>query len=307
LIWQKAMACQMKEALFDNIFCDIKAKNYTFRAKGIKLKFDGFLRVYEGLKLDEKILPHLEENEILDLKELNAEQKFTEPPARYTEGSLIKKLEENGVGRPSTYVPTISTIQNRGYVIKEQRYLKPQEIGFFVNDMLVKNFPKIIDVVFTAKMEEELDEIAQGKIKWVPVIDRFYHPFINRLEKKYEEIEKVKIPEKKTNEICEKCGKPMVIKQGRYGEFLACSGFPECKNTKPLIKEIGILCPLCGNKIIERKTKRGRIFYGCSAYPSCKFASWYEPVEKPCPQCQSLMVKKGKITTCTKCRYKETK
>jgi len=306
LIWQRTIACQMKEALFDNMTADISAKNYTFRASGIKLKFDGFLKVYSALMLEEKVLPPLEENEILNLKELKEEQKFTEPPSRYTEGSLVKTLEENGVGRPSTYAPTISTILTRGYVKKEEQHLIPQEIGFIVNDLLVKNFPQIIDIDFTAKMENQLDDIADGKIKWTPVIAEFYNPFIQNLEKKYEEIEKIKIPDKVSGEKCEKCGKPMLIKQGRFGEFLACSGFPECKNTKSLNEDIGILCPKCGNKIVVRKTKKGRTFYGCKGYPSCKFASWYEPIEKPCPSCKKLMVKKGKLIACTECEYKET-
>lgn len=306
LIWQRTMACQMKEALFNSLAADISAKNYTFRASGIKLKFDGFLKVYSALMPEDRVLPSLEENEILNLKELESGQKFTEPPKRYTEGSLVKTLEENGVGRPSTYAPTISTILTRGYVKKEDQHLIPQEIGFIVNDLLVKNFPEIIDIDFTANMENKLDEIASGKVKWVPIISDFYFPFEKNLEEKYEKIKKIEIPDKISNEKCEKCGKPMLIKQGRFGEFLACSGFPECKNTKSLNEDIGILCPKCGNKIVVRKTKKGRTFYGCKGYPSCKFASWYEPIEKPCPSCKNLLVKKGKLIVCTECEYKES-
>jgi len=305
LIWQRTLASQMKEALFDEIVCDIQAKNYTFQAKGLKLKFLGFLKVYEEIKLKENILPPLKEGEILKLKRLIPQQKFTEPPKRYTEGSLVKKLEENGIGRPSTYAPIITTIQERGYVTKEKKYLKPKEIGFIVNDLLTQHFPKIIDIGFTAKMEVELDKIAQGQIKWLPVIKNFYYPFIDHLKNKFAEIEKIKLPEKKTGEICEKCGREMVIKEGRFGEFLACSGFPQCQNTKPLIEETKFLCPLCGNKVIKRKTKNSQVFYGCSSYPSCKFATWDEPVEKPCPKCQGLMVKKKGIIKCLRCDYQE--
>jgi DNA topoisomerase-1 len=305
LIWQKTLACQMKEAIFDNLICEISTKNYTFRASGIKVKFDGFLKVYSGFKTEERILPNLQINETLNLKNINSEQKFTEPPKRYTEGSLVKVLEENGVGRPSTYAPTISTIQERRYVVKENQYLKPEEIGFIVSDILTQNFPEIIDISFTADLEKKLDEIAQGKLKWKPIIREFYNPFADNLEKKYDEIPKIKLPEKKTDQICEKCGSPMIIKEGRFGEFLACSGFPKCKNTKPIVKETGILCPDCGGKIIERKTKRGRVFYGCTGYPACKFASWYRPVKEPCPKCKSLLVQRGKNLICTKCDYKE--
>lgn len=303
LIWQRTVACQMKEAIFDNINCEITAKNYLFKARGLKLKFDGFLRIYKFLKTEEKLLPPLVENEILNLKKIEAQQKFTEPPKRYTEGSLVKTLEENGVGRPSTYAPTISTLLERGYVVREDRYLKPQKIGFIVNNLLKENFPEIIDINFTAKMEKNLDKIAQGKKEWVPVIADFYYPFIKHLQKKYREIARIKLPERITDELCEKCGKRMVIKHGRFGEFLACSGFPQCKNTKPLIKELNVLCPQCGNKIVERKTKKGKTFYGCSAYPSCKFALWNKPLEEKCPRCQGIMIKKNNSAECIKCGY----
>jgi len=304
LIWQRTIASQMKEAIFDKIIVDIGAKNYTFRAQGMSLKFLGFLKVYSEIPED-KYLPVLNKNEELKLKKITAQQKFTEPPSRYTEASLVKKLEENGIGRPSTYAPIISTIQERGYIKKEGRFLKPQTIGFIVNDLLIENFPEIVDISFTAKMEEKLDKIARGEEKWIPIIKDFYYPFIKNLEDKFDKIDKIKIPAKKSKEICEKCGRPMVIKEGKFGEFLACSGFPECKNTKAIIKKMNILCPLCGNEIIERRTKKGKIFYGCSAYPSCRFATWDKLIEKRCPKCQGIMTKKGKLIKCLQCDYQE--
>jgi len=284
LIWRRFIACQMKEAIFDSTTVDIKAKNYVFRANGQVLKFDGFLKVYQ-MKFEEAELPVLKMGEILRLIKLTSSQHFTEPPPRYSEATLIKTLEKYGIGRPSTYAPIISTIQDRNYVNKnEQKKFTPTKTGIIVNDILVEHFPEIVDIQFTSRMEENLDKIAEGKEEWVPVIRNFYEPFESNLEKKYLEVEKKKV-EIKTDEICEKCGKPMVIKQGRFGEFLACSGFPECKNTKSLDnkeketpKPLNIKCPKCveGDVIIKR-TKRGKIFYGCSRYPKCDFASWTRP------------------------------
>ncbi len=305
LIWMRMLACQMAPALLDSVTCDIKAKNFTFTAKGLSVKFDGFMKVLKE-KQKEEILPELQEEEILNLIKLIHEQHFTQPPPRYTEATLVKTLEEDGIGRPSTYAPIMSTILQRGYVEKEGKYFKPKEIGIIVNDLLVEHFPDIFNVKFTACMEKELDEIASGKQKWVPVISDFYIPFEKDLQDKHEKIEKVKLPERKTSEKCKKCGKPMVIKTGRFGEFLACSGFPECKNTKPLIKEVGVKCPQCGGEIIERNTKKGRKFYGCSSYPKCQFALWNMPAKEPCPKCNSLMEIKGKVIMCTKCSYKKT-
>jgi DNA topoisomerase-1 len=233
------------------------------------------------MKFEEKELPSLEQGEILELIKFVSEQHFTEPPSRYSEATLIKTLEKYGIGRPSTYAPIITTIQERNYVEKnEQKKFFPTKIGITVNDILVEHFPEIVDVGFTSKMEENLDKIAEGDIKWVPVIKNFYEPFSKNLEKKYKEVEKQKI-EKKTDEICEKCGKPMVIKQSRFGEFLACSGFPECKNTKTLKKEAettGMKCLKCSEgDVIIKRTKRGKIFYGCSQYPKCDYASWTKP------------------------------
>ncbi|MBU2109929.1 type I DNA topoisomerase [Patescibacteria group bacterium] len=288
LIWRRFIACQMKEAVFDSTTVDIEAKNYGFRATGQVLKFEGWLKVYPSA-FSENDLPELKEKEELKLIKLAPNQHFTEPPPRYTEASLVKTLEEYGIGRPSTYAPTISTIQTRNYVAKnEHRKFCPTETGIMVNDLLVKHFPKIVDVGFTAKMEEDLDEIAEGKKKWVPVIKEFYEPFHKNLEEKYEQVEKQNHDEE-TEEVCEKCGKPMVIKHGRFGKFMACSGFPECRNTKNIKQEpetIGMKCPKCPpeadkqGEVIIKKTKKGRIFYGCSKYPACDFASWKNPYEQ---------------------------
>lgn len=280
IIWRRFMATQMPQAVFDSTAIDIEAKEYTFRATGQIMKFDGFLRIYPA-KFAEIALPEVTPQETLDLIELKPEQHFTTPPARYTEASLVKILEQHGIGRPSTYAPIISTVQDRGYVERhERRYLKPTEVGFLVNDILVEHFPQIVDIQFTAKMEEELDGIAEGKAEWQPVIKEFYEPFAKVLEEKYQEVKKHEITET-TDEICEKCGKPMIVKLGRFGKFLACSGFPDCKTTKRLRVEtetIGMKCPKCieGDVIIKR-TKRGKIFFGCSRYPNCDFASWTDP------------------------------
>jgi len=281
LVWKRFIACQMKEAIFDTTTIEIEAKDkYIFKASGQILKFDGFLRVYDSTP-EEIILPDVKEKEKLELVKLIPAQHFTEPPPRYTEASLIKTLEEYNIGRPSTYAPIISTIQERNYVTKnEQKKFIPTEIGLIVNDILEKHFPEIVDIGFTAKMEDELDAIAEGKLKRVPMIRNFYEPFHKNLEKKYQEVEKIKI-EEKTDEICEKCGRKMILKRSKFGKFLACSGFPECKNTKPIKQKeekTGIRCPKCKlGEVIIKRTKRGKIFYGCSRYPDCDFASWTKP------------------------------
>ncbi|MEW5907702.1 MAG: type I DNA topoisomerase [Patescibacteria group bacterium] len=293
LIWRRFIASQMKEAIFDSITVDLEAqppstlgegsKSYTFRAGGQILKFDGWLKIYPN-SFSENILPQLSKGEVLELKKLTPLQHFTEPPSRYTEALLVKALEEYGIGRPSTYAPIISTIQERNYVRKnEQKRFVPTETGTIVNDLLAEHFPDIIDVGFTAKMEKNLDEIAKGKINWIPIIRTFYEPFHKNLEKKYRDVEKQN-HEEKTDETCEKCGRPMVIRQGRFGKFIACSGFPECKNTRNIKQEpktIGMKCPRCEEgDVIIRRTKKGRIFYGCSRYPQCDFASWTNPHQK---------------------------
>jgi DNA topoisomerase-1 len=306
LIWKRFIASQMKPATLDVVSVDIKAKNYLFRATGSTIKFDGFLKVYP-MKLTETILPTLTKEEILELIKLISEQHFTQPPARYTEASLIKTLEEYGIGRPSTYAPIISTIQERGYVEKnEQKRFVPAEIGLIVIDLLKENFPQIVDVKFTAYLESDLDKIATGRQNWLTVLKDFYEPFEENLQKKYQEVEKKKL-EEPTDKICPECGKPMIIKLGRFGKFYACSGFPECKHTKPIINSTGVKCPKCQKgEIVERKTKKGKTFYSCSCYPKCKFALWNKPTGEKCPQCGSLLVQKKNKTECSnkECNYK---
>ncbi|MCK4520658.1 type I DNA topoisomerase [Candidatus Parcubacteria bacterium] len=305
LIWRRFIACQMSQARFDSTTVDISAKNYIFRASGQVLKFDGFLKVYP-LKFEESELPILEKNEVLKLKKLVPSQHFTQPLPRYTEAGLIKVLEENGIGRPSTYAPTISTIQDRNYVQKnENKKFEPTEIGIIVNDLLVEHFPKIVDMKFTAEMEKDLDEISEGKKKLVPVIQEFYKPFEKNLKAKEKEIDKKEIAEEKTDENCPECGSPLIKKMGRYGKFYACSGFPKCRYTKPIEKpKLGIKCPKCEKgEIVEKRTRKGKIFYACNRYPECDFALWDKPINEKCPECGSLLIqtKKGKI----KCSNKE--
>lgn len=322
LIWRRSTACQMAESVFDSTAVDISAKNptpcrtegsgagYTFRATGQILKFDGFLKIYP-IKFEEKELPPLDINEILKLIKLIPSQHFTQPPARYSEATLIKALEENGIGRPSTYAPIISTIQEKNYIEKdEKRYFRPTEIGTVVNDLLVKNFPEIVDIGFTAKMEENLDEIAQGEKKWVPVIREFYTPFEKNLKQKYQDVSKKDFTEKPTDKICPKCGAPVLIRLGKFGEFYACSNFPKCKYTESLEKNnLNIKCPKCKEgKIVEKRTKKGKIFYGCSNWPKCDFALWDKPTGEFCPKCKSLLVqtKRGQIKCSNKeCDYKK--
>jgi len=279
VIWCRAIACQMQPAIVDSTSIDIKAKNYLFRTTGAIIKFDGFLKIYP-CKISETILPPLKKDEVLNLIKLAPEQHFTKPPAHYSEATLIKTLEEHGIGRPSTYAPTLSTIQERNYVKKQRRYLYPTEVGIIVNDLLVKHFPKIVDIEFTARMEEDLDEIARGKQEWVPVIKDFYYPFNKNLQMKYKEIDKKEITEEKTDKICEKCNKPMVIKIGRFGKFLACSGYPKCKHALPLKKEgeeelTDKTCPECKAPMKIRTGRFGK-FLGCSNYPKCKHVEKYE-------------------------------
>jgi len=304
LIWKRFIASQMSQAVFDSTSVDISVKNYTFRATGQTLKFDGFLKIYP-LKFKEAELPLLEKEEILALIKLMSSQHFTQPPPRYTEASLIKVLEENGIGRPSTYAPIISTIQIRNYVEKDEKKLfHPTEIGILVNNLLVKHFPKIVDIKFTVRLEEDLDEIASGQKKWIPVISEFYEPFIKNLKLKEKEVSKKDLTIEKTDKMCPLCKKPLVIKLGRFGKFLACSGFPECRYTEPIKKTIGVKCPKCKEgEIIEKKTKKGKIFYGCSNWPKCDFALWLKPTGEVCPKCGSLLVEtnKGQI----KCSNKE--
>ena len=313
LIWRRAIACQMAPAVFDAMSVDIVSESkimnresmiYTFRANGQTMKFNGFLKIY-SLKFKEVNLPELEKNEILKLLKLNPSQHFTEPPARYTEATLIKTLELNGIGRPSTYAPTIGTIQDRGYVAKDDTmHLYPTDMGVIVNNLLTKHFPNIVDIKFTARMEKDLDKIAEGEKKWVPVIKEFYAPFKKNLEEKYEEVSKEKLVQEETDKICPLCGKPILLKLGRFGKFYACSGFPECRYTEPIVNKTGVQCTKCiEGEIIEKKTKKGKIFYGCRRWPECDFALWYKPTGEKCPKCGSLLVETGKNKE--KCSNKE--
>lgn len=292
LIWRRFIASQMKEALFDSTSIDIKANEYTFRAAGQMMKFNGFLKVY-SLKYEETDLPELKEKELLNLKNLSPSQHFTQPPARYTEASLIKELEENDIGRPSTYAPIISTIQSRNYIEKnEQKRFRPTEIGTVVNNILVEHFPKIVDINFTAKLEKELDEIADGKDNYIKTCKDFYDPFEKNLKEKYEEVDKKDITEKPTNKKCEKCGSDLIIRIGKYGRFYACSAFPKCRHTESLEENnLNIKCPKCekGN-IVEKRTKKRKIFYGCDRFPKCDSALWDKPTGEKCSKCNSLLI-----------------
>ena len=326
LIWRRFIASQMSPAIFDSTAVDINAtgkdkkdpalyrskasgSGYLFRANGQVLKFDGFLRVYQ-LKFEEKELPELEKEEALKLIKLLPEQHFTEPPARYTEASLIKALEENGIGRPSTYAPILSNIQEKNYIEKnEQKRFRPTEIGTVVNDLLVNHFPTVVDVGFTADMENKLDKIAEGKKKWVPVIKEFYGPFDKNLKQKYMEVSKKDISEEKTEKKCPKCGAPLLIRLGRYGKFYACSAFPRCRYTESLEENnLGVKCPKCEKgKLVTKRTKKRKIFYGCDQYPNCDFALWDKPTGEKCPKCQSLLIEtKRKQIKCSNknCKYK---
>ena len=311
LIWRRFIACQMSQAIFDSTLVDVLAKNYTFRATGQILKFDGFLKIYP-IKYKEIELPILEINEILELIKLISSQHFTQPPPRYTEATLIKTLEENGIGRPSTYAPTLATIQERNYIEKDERkYFRPTEIGVVVNDILVKHFPEIVDISFTAKMEEDLDEIASGKEKWVPIVKNFYEPFEENLKKKYQEISKKDLI-KETEKICPKCGASILIRLGRFGKFYACSKFPKCKYTENLEKNtLGIKCPKCKRgEIIEKRTRKRKIFYACSNWPKCDFALWDKPLDEKCPKCGSLLIEtKREMVKCSdkKCDFQVEK
>ena len=278
LVWRRFLASQLPEAEVEATKADIASGNYLLRANGARLAFDGFLKVYP-LQISENILPELRENEELKTEKVLPEQHFTEPPARYSEATLIKILEKHGIGRPSTYAPTISTIQERGYVEKlEDKKLHPTETGKIVNKILVENFPEIVDIEFTAKIEEEFDEIAEGKKEWVPTIKNFYEPFAKHLEEKYETVKSQKT-EEKTGEQCPECGKDLLIKRGRFGKFIACSGFPDCKFTKKIPETpLNIKCPKCvEGDVIRRRSKKGRWFFGCSRYPNCDFISWTLP------------------------------
>ncbi|MCX6009906.1 MAG: type I DNA topoisomerase [Chloroflexi bacterium] len=317
LIWKRMVASQMAAASLDITTVEIDAKcsesqkGYLLRTSSSVVKFPGFITLYsEGKDEDgeeEKAipLPKLKVGEKLVLLDLFPEQRFTQPPFRYTEATLIKALEQRGIGRPSTYAPILSTIQERGYVYKENGKLCPDEIGLVVNDLLTQHFPKIVDLDFTAQLEEELDEVARGEKGWVPVLKDFYTPFEETLSQAAEKIERVNIA-KPTEEICPDCGRPMVLKTGRFGKFVACSGYPDCKKTMSFVVKTGVSCPQCGKELVERKTKKKRIFYGCSGFPQCQFAVNSRPVPQPCPQCGKLLITyRDGWVKCTACQYKD--
>lgn len=299
LIWKRFLACQMSNCVHNTTQVDINGGEYIFKASGYTVDFDGFTVLYiEGKDEAEekaKELPPLEEGMPLKLKSIEPNQHFTEPPARYTEASLIKALEEDGIGRPSTYASIISTILSRQYVIREAKSLKPTELGEVITDLMKQQFPKIVNLKFTAQMENDLDAIEEGKTNWVETIRSFYDDFSKTLEKAKEETgnEKIVLKQDQTDEICDVCGKPMMVKHGRYGAFIACSGYPECKNIKKIVHEIGVKCPKCGGNVIMRKSKRGRVFYGCGNYPNCNFISWDEPTNESCPNCGKMLFKKN--------------
>ena len=306
LIWSRFMASQMADCIQDTVSASIMAGDYLFRASGFRVAFDGFTALYEeatdDAKKKETALPPLEEGQKLQLKKLTADQKFTQPPPLYTEATLIHALEENGIGRPSTYAPIITTIVDRGYVEKDQKKLKTTPLGQAVNTVMMEQFPNIVDVKFSADMEKKLDVVEAGKADWVETIDDFYKGFAKSLEQAEKNMEgkRIKVEDIPTDEICEKCGRPMVIKSGRYGKFVACSGFPECRNAHPLVKDTGGLCPLDGGHMLVRKSAKGRVYYGCSNYPKCNFMTWDEPVPEKCPQCGSTLFKKKGQLYCAK-------
>jgi len=328
LIWRRFIACQMSQAIFDATVIDIEAGKYTFRSTGQILKFDGFLKIYP-MKFEEKELPTMEENEILKLIKLLPSQHFTQPPPRYSEATLIKTLEQEGIGRPSTYAPILSTIQDRNYIEKdENKKFRPTEIGTVVNDLLVAHFPEIVDIKFTAGIEKDLDKVALGQKKWVPLLKEFYAPFEENLKKKYLEVSKKDITEKPTGKICPKCKAPLLIRLGKYGRFYACSKFPKCKYTESLEKNtLGVKCPKCQKieedksssspfagaregKIVEKRTKKRKIFYGCDQWPKCDFALWDKPTGQICPKCKSLLIEtKRKQIKCSnkECDFKVEK
>ena len=306
LIWSRFMASQMADCLMDTVSANITAGDYIFRASGFHVTFDGFTALYEEATDDkqkkETALPPLEVSQDLKLNKLSAEQKFTQPPPYYTEATLIHALEENGIGRPSTYAPIITTIVDRGYVEKEQKKLKTTPLGRAVNQVMLEQFPDIVDPTFSADMEKKLDVVEAGKADWVKTVDDFYQGFEKSLEaaEKNMEGKKIKVEDIPTDEICEKCGRPMVIKSGRYGKFVACSGFPECRNAHPIVKDTGGLCPLCGGHMLLRKSAKGRVYYGCSNYPTCNFMTWDEPVPETCPHCGKTLFKRRGQLYCAK-------
>jgi DNA topoisomerase-1 len=320
LVWERFIASQMSVAIMDTLTVDVLGGDYLFRANASTVRFPGFLAVYEEGK-DEDELTDEEQSSLtisvstgdkLKLIKLQDKQHFTEPPPRFTEASLVRKLEEEGIGRPSTYAPTIETIQTRGYVVKEEKQLLPTELGEIVITLLKEYFPDILNLEFTANLEEKLDLVEEGRVPWKSVVEDYYRPFSVTLAQAEEKIGKVTIVDQVSEELCDLCGRNMVIKMGRYGKFLACPGFPECRNTKPLFEEVGVNCPRCAKPLVARRSKKGRKFYGCSGYPDCDFVSWEMPASEPCPECHQIMVikssKRQKKRVCTnqECCYTMT-
>ena len=298
MIWERFVASQMAAALFDQTVVEVAAGEYGFRATGTVMRFPGFTRVYDESKDDEAgakgriRLPELEEGEVLNFLKVEPKQHFTEPPPRYTEAALVKALEDNGIGRPSTYSTIVETIQARGYVTQQERRFVPTPIGAAVNDLLVEHFPKIVNLDFTARMEGDLDRIAEGHENWIGLLRRFYAPFESELAEAEKKLPRLELRDEPTDEICPTCGRPMVIKHGRFGRFISCSGYPECKTTKPIVKETGAACPKCAGAIVERRSRKGRVFYGCANYPKCDFISWDAVVPERCPVCGSHVLAK---------------
>lgn len=314
LIWERFVASQMASAVLDTVTAELDANGMTFRAVGSKVKFPGFMKVYvegndDGVTDDDKLLPPLAKGQALASTSIEPKQHFTQPPPRYTESRLVRALEELGIGRPSTYAPILDTIQKRGYAAMEEKKFFPTELGELIVEMMEEFFPEILDVEFTAHMEADLDSIEEGKVDWVKVLSDFYDSFEQRLTVAEEEMKEVELQDEISDETCDKCGRHMVYKMGRFGKFLACSGFPECRNAKPIVKDVGVACPKCKKgRVVERRSKRGRIFYGCDTYPECDFVSWDQPVAEPCPNCGAMLVKKrsknGATIQCTECGYK---
>ncbi|MBE6031970.1 MAG: type I DNA topoisomerase [Clostridiales bacterium] len=312
LIWSRFVASRMASAVYDTVGADIQNGDYLFRASGSKLRFEGYLKVYNNTGEDEpeKMLPELAQGEKLRLNDLTGEQSFTQPPSRFTEASLVKDLEEKNIGRPSTYAPIIATLIERKYILREKKSLSPTELGFVVTELMESYFKKIVDAGFTADMEDKLDDVEIKNIDWKDIVEDFYGDLAKDLEVADAAIEKVKLEDELTDELCEICGKPMAIKHGRFGEFLACSGYPECKNTKARVVKVDVKCPTCGSDLVARRSKTGKMFYGCSGYPNCKQVYWNKPVDKECPVCGALLTERrtknsNLVCSNSECTYKE--
>lgn len=315
LIWNRFMASQMASCILDSTSIEINNREYSLKATGSTVKFDGFTKIYSNENEEEEKaikMPKLNEGDEITSKNIEGKQHFTQPPAKFSEASLVKTLEENGIGRPSTYSPIISTLLDRKYVERNKKVLEPTELGYIVNNLMSEYFKEIVDVEFTAAMENKLDSVEEGKESWKKIVDEFFIPVKKSIDIAEKEIAKITIEDEITDIECDKCGRKMVIKHGRFGDFLACPGYPECKNTKPLAAELDVPCPKCGSKILEKRSRKGNKFYGCSSYPECDFVSWFEPTSERCPKCNEIMVKrytktKGDYLECINkdCKYKK--